>query len=183
MVYTRRSKKLELQAAKVNTTERSLAPADEHFIWSTERKIALFQSMINRKPAGINKHINMILIKTDLSKRLGMDVPVKEIWRFLNAHWDLTKADRIELPPVFMIKKPFELPKTEEWMKLIKEEGELIDAREKRDAEAKKQARKARKARKAATSEVDLTTLKNVTIMVDRLDDNLFAHLLKKIKK
>lgn len=52
MVYTRRSKKLELQAAKVNTTERSLAPAVEHFIWSTERKIALFQSMINRKPAG-----------------------------------------------------------------------------------------------------------------------------------
>jgi len=52
MVNTRRSHKLKLQAAQENTTTRSLAPAEKDFIWSTERKIALFQSMIRRKPAG-----------------------------------------------------------------------------------------------------------------------------------
>ena len=40
----------------------------------------------------MHKHANMILIKTHLSERLKMDVPIKEIWKFLHAHWDMDEA-------------------------------------------------------------------------------------------
>jgi len=34
----------------------------------------------------------MQFIKSHLSERLKMDVPVKEIWSFLNTHWDMNEV-------------------------------------------------------------------------------------------
>ncbi|XP_060856126.1 MRG/MORF4L-binding protein-like isoform X2 [Metopolophium dirhodum] len=128
MAPRRRNQKRKHKATQANTKNDSLATKREDFLWTNERKIALFQCMIKRKPAGLLKHINMHFIKSHLSERLKMDVPIKEIWSFLHTHWNMDEVDKIEYQSTIMEKKDFELPQTEEWINLIKEQGALINA-------------------------------------------------------
>ncbi|NP_001155720.1 MRG-binding protein-like [Acyrthosiphon pisum] len=171
MARRRRNPKLKHKATQGND---SLAKRTD-FVWTTERKIALLQCMIKRKPAGLLKHINMLIIKSHLSERLQMDVPIKEIWRFLHSYWNMDEVDKIENQAMPIKKKDFELPQTEEWINLIKEQGDLIDSNN-MNTDAMKQTSQ------AAISNVDLKTLKSVKIMVERLDNSMYAHKLPKIK-
>jgi len=52
MARRRRNQKRKLKATQENTTNDGLATKREDFVWNNERKIALFQCMIKRKPAG-----------------------------------------------------------------------------------------------------------------------------------
>jgi len=52
MAPRRRNQKRKHKAAQENTTSDSLATKREEFLWTNERKIALFHCMIKRKPAG-----------------------------------------------------------------------------------------------------------------------------------
>ncbi|KAL4153728.1 hypothetical protein QTP88_001561 [Uroleucon formosanum] len=85
-----------------------LLPAPVPFKWTTERSVELLFSMIGLKPVGLKKHINVMLIKQRVSKRLNMNVPIGEIWKFLHAHWNLELAS-------------MEKTKREEWAKFIEE--------------------------------------------------------------
>lgn len=155
---------------EVTTTNDSpvLMKAPSPFIWTTERTLALLNCMIGRKPAGLHKHVNMMLIKTDLSKRLNMDVPTSEIWRFIDAHWDINLADKIEYQVTKIKPKDFELPKTEEWEQLVRQQGENI---KKMEIENKKKEVKKQPSHTVTSSGVvDLSTLKTVKIMVERMN-------------
>lgn len=127
----RNQKRKPIDAQKETTTNDESAGSgtdgtEQPFDWTTERVLALLNCMIRRKPAGMHKHANMILIKTHLSERLKMDVPIKEIWKFLHAHWDMDEADKIEFQVTNIEKKDFELPQTEEWTQLVEEQGAII---------------------------------------------------------
>ncbi|XP_015369498.1 PREDICTED: uncharacterized protein LOC107165660 [Diuraphis noxia] len=76
---------------------------------------------------GLNKHLSMLLIKMHLSHQLKLDVPIPDIWNFLHSHWNMRKADQIETNLKEIKRKNFEIPQTEDWIKIIEEQGALID--------------------------------------------------------
>ncbi|KAL5241740.1 hypothetical protein ACI65C_009150 [Semiaphis heraclei] len=100
---------------------------DLPFKWTTDKKLALLECMISRKPAGLNKHLSMLLIKMHLSHRLKLDVPIDAIWSFVNDHWNIREADLLETDLKKIKKKNFELPQTEDWKRIIEEQGALIN--------------------------------------------------------
>eukprot|EP00102_Acyrthosiphon_pisum_P023248 XP_016660458.1 PREDICTED: uncharacterized protein LOC100568502 isoform X2 [Acyrthosiphon pisum] len=71
-------------------------PAPNVFIWTPERSVELLNSMIGLKPSGHHKHQNILTIKERVSQRLNMNVPIKDIRKFLHDHWDLYVADRMK---------------------------------------------------------------------------------------
>ncbi|XP_060863693.1 uncharacterized protein LOC132940235 [Metopolophium dirhodum] len=124
----RLNKKLKHKTTQANTTNNSIATAGEDFLWNNERTIAIFHSVIKQKPAGLLKYPTILKIKSRLSERLKMNVPIKAIWSYLHARWDMNKDEIEEEQFRNMKKKDFELPQTEEWIRLVKEQRDLIDS-------------------------------------------------------
>jgi len=52
MARKRRNQKRKHKGAQGKTTNNSSATKREDFLWNDERKIALLNCMVNRKPAG-----------------------------------------------------------------------------------------------------------------------------------
>lgn len=169
--HNRKPKQKDAQE-KIND---SIETKEKSFVWNNKRIIALLNCMIRRKPAGLHKHMNMILIKTHLSKRLNIDVPIKEIWSFLNAHWNMHEADKIEFQSMKIEKKDFELPKTEDWTRLIEEQKALFNSNNINTDAIKRKSQ-------TAISKMDSKTLKSVKVMVEKLDSHsMYAYKLSKI--
>ncbi|XP_016662292.1 uncharacterized protein LOC100160059 [Acyrthosiphon pisum] len=94
------------------------------FEWTTKLEKCLLLNMARLKPCGINKHLSIILLKEKISKELKLNIPVKVLWNYLSAKWDIRAADIIEHISFNTSEKDFVLP--EEFDQLISEEGEKI---------------------------------------------------------
>lgn len=42
--------------------------------------------------SGINKHLNMLLIREKLSEELKLNIPTKCIWNYLDSKWNIEAA-------------------------------------------------------------------------------------------
>ena len=42
--------------------------------------------------SGINKHLSIILLKEKMSKELQVNVPIKVLWNYLSAKWNIKVA-------------------------------------------------------------------------------------------
>jgi len=93
----------------------SLKPGleDEGILWNTATELHLLQVLVNHKPAGINKHFQMVIIQDKLS-RLIPGITCQHIWSKLRTMYDLAAVDdREEHIPFTLEKKEFSLPKRE----------------------------------------------------------------------
>ena len=80
--------------------------------WTTSSELALFQSLVIHKPAGINKHFSMALVSEKLSSQLGQDITSEAIWAKLRTMFDLAAVDdREEVIPFPLEEKEFSLPR------------------------------------------------------------------------
>ncbi|CAI6366771.1 unnamed protein product [Macrosiphum euphorbiae] len=129
----KRSPKRILKATQENTTNDSLATEREDF-WNDERTLAVFHSVIKRKPEGLLKYFIISKIQSQLSDRLKMNVPSKVIWSYLHARWNMNEDDlaKRQIRTFFRtnnkedFERDFELPHTEEWTRLIEGQFDLI---------------------------------------------------------
>lgn len=152
----------ELQCENSNsdhTSEDYPVSLQKDFKWNSKQKIALLNGMINLKPAGVHKHLNMLLIREDVSKNLKKTVPTAAIWKYLHSYWDTDIADNIERSTVTLDKENFDLPKDEEWMQLIQEQMQILNLNISKDAVGKE-----------AVGNTDSKLLKSVKVMVEKLD-------------
>jgi len=42
--------------------------------------------------SGINKHLSILLLKEKISKELKLNIPIKVLWNYLSAKWDIRAA-------------------------------------------------------------------------------------------
>ncbi|XP_050527310.1 muscle M-line assembly protein unc-89-like [Daktulosphaira vitifoliae] len=97
----------------------------ETFKWSTSQELSLLLNMIQLKPAGINKHLSMCLIREKLSKELKLNIPSQCIWKYLWSRWNMDAADDIEKTNFSTALEDFDLPE-DEYSQLLVEEGEKL---------------------------------------------------------
>jgi len=86
--------------------------SSSNYNWTASSELALFQSMITHKPAGINKHFSMAVVSEKLGSEFGSDVTSDAIWNKLKTMFDLTAVDdREEVIPFPLEEKEFCLPR------------------------------------------------------------------------
>lgn len=86
---------------------------DEGIIWSTANELHLLQVLVHHKPAGINKHFQMVIIQDKLSTLIP-GITCQHIWGKLRTMYDLAAVDdREEHIPFNLEKKEFSLPRRE----------------------------------------------------------------------
>jgi len=92
--------------------DESSKPVEPDFIWDAKSELALFQTLLCYKPAGINKHFNAALAAEQLSEQLGRPVHASAIWQKLTCMYDLKAVDDIEDAIPFSLEiKEFSLPR------------------------------------------------------------------------
>ncbi|XP_022174065.1 uncharacterized protein LOC111036367 [Myzus persicae] len=94
------------------------------FEWTIELEQCLLFSMIGIKPCGINKHLNLLVLKERINKQLKIDIPINVLWSYISSKWDIRAADIIEAENFDTAEEDFVLP--EEYDQLIAEEREKI---------------------------------------------------------
>ncbi|RUS75124.1 hypothetical protein EGW08_017108 [Elysia chlorotica] len=75
----------------------SVSSASE-FVWNVDMEVNLFHAMRGHKPAGVNRHFQMIAIHEKLSsacKKLSSD----DVWRHLSTLYDLQALNDSEIVP------------------------------------------------------------------------------------
>jgi len=86
---------------------------DEGIIWNTATELHLLQVLVNHKPAGINKHFQMVIIQDKLSSLIP-GITCQHIWSKLRTMYDLAAVDdREEHIPFTLEKREFSLPRRE----------------------------------------------------------------------
>ncbi|XP_050523016.1 uncharacterized protein LOC126895321 [Daktulosphaira vitifoliae] len=136
--------------------------------WDSKQKIALLNSMINLKPAGIHKHLSMLLIRENVSKSLKTNIPSEAIWNFLHSHWKMDIADEIENINIPHTIQDFSLPNDDDWTQLIEEQKMIINSN-----------------KKANNCDIiyknsDVKILQTVKVIIEKLDDqNLPLYMSK----
>ncbi|XP_060873268.1 uncharacterized protein LOC132947088 [Metopolophium dirhodum] len=95
-----------------------------NFKWTTRLEKCLLLNMVRLKPSGINKHLSILLLKEKITKELQVNIPIKVLWNYVTAKWDIRAADIIENISFDTSEKDFVLPK--EFDQLIAEEGEKM---------------------------------------------------------
>ncbi|XP_029345721.1 MRG/MORF4L-binding protein-like [Acyrthosiphon pisum] len=96
----------------------------ETFKWTPRLEKCLLQNMMGLRIGGINKHLTMLLLKEKMHKQLKLNIPIKVLWDYVSAKWDIRFADLMERISFDTRQKDFVLP--EDFDQLIDEEGEKI---------------------------------------------------------
>jgi len=90
-----------------------LGSEDEGIVWNTATELHLLQVLVHHKPAGINKHFQMVIIQDKLSQLIP-GITCQHIWSKLRTMYDLAAVDdREEHIPFNLEKKEFSLPRRE----------------------------------------------------------------------
>lgn len=66
--------------------------------WTPENEVHLFYAMKNRKPVGIDRNFQMILINECFNKRIRKEVPSRVLWEHLEAMYDLDALNENNSP-------------------------------------------------------------------------------------
>ncbi|VVC33955.1 Hypothetical protein CINCED_3A024561 [Cinara cedri] len=104
----------------VSMRKKSLVEANvTRFKWTPQIEKYFLFHMINLKPFGIKKFINVLIIQDNIREQLKISIPFKCIFEYLNSRWNIEAADSKEMSNVKTSKKLFELPK--QYKPLIKE--------------------------------------------------------------
>jgi len=92
--------------------DESAHPVEPEFLWDAKSELALYQTLLYYKPAGINKHFNVALAAEQLAEQLGRPVHASAIWQKLSCMYDLKAVDDIEDTIPFSLEiKEFSLPR------------------------------------------------------------------------
>ena len=100
------------------------------FPWTTTSELALLQSLLAHKPAGINKHFSMALVAELLASQLGKDITSEAIWAKLRTMYDLAAVDdREEVIPFPLEEKEFSLPRRDYGVLVGEKQKEILKDR------------------------------------------------------
>ncbi|XP_022313566.1 uncharacterized protein LOC111118406 [Crassostrea virginica] len=67
--------------------------------WPVDAEVSLFHAMRGHKPAGVNKHFQMLFIHEKINSSSSRKISAKDIWEHLNSMYDLQALNESEIIP------------------------------------------------------------------------------------
>lgn len=77
--------------------------------WPVDTEVSLFHAMRGHKPAGVNKHFQMLFIHEKINSSSSRKIAAKDIWDHLNSMYDLQALNESEIIPFPNKEVEFEL--------------------------------------------------------------------------